>query len=936
MTNTVFRLESLGYQTDAVNAVAGVFKGAAPSSFGTNDCSLGWPQIEANLQDVAKSQQISDEHLHLTQPEQGQALDLCIEMETGTGKTLVYLRTIYKLHSEYGWSKFIIVVPSVAVREGVISTLRDFGTQLASQTKKLNFPIPYFEYDSSRLTQLRTFIDSPEPAIMVINSQAFVGQGKVISNEQNEAPLDGLTWLQALARCCPIVVMDEPQEGMDTEAALKAFDDMRPLAKLRYSATHKHARNCVYRLTPAQAYQQGLVKKIEVLTIAEQNAAGTLQLELVDGIAKAGQLPKAKLKLWYRNAAGELKHKTSPALGQGADLAEHTKNPSYAGFRIDVIEKPFGSEWAVKFSNGEQIVKGQTTGDQEGVFRQQLRWLIFRHFEKKQRLAKHHIKCLSLIFIDRVANYLGMGQDETPLIKRLFEEEYAAKVKELTGKALSAQDVQAVQGSYFAQTGQGRFTDNESAMSKNSAIYKRILTDKAGLLGYDDPVSGPIEFIFTHSALGVGWDNPNVFNIATLNHAQSESRKRQEIGRGLRICVNQSGQRVYDADDTPLGKEINLLTVVPNMSYQQFAQSYQQEIEEAYGHDAQAAAPMRHNKSGKLQKKVLKRRDDLFELQAFRQFWKNLARTTHYSVAFDENLIVQDVVPQVVQITIPEYGVNVMGMRLDITEDKKAEHAEIAGQYTGSANIKLKAHFAPQDWVQAIGKDSRLSQKAVLRILQAAFEDERCMAHFLRNPVLFAQQASAIIRHAEREHMLRGLSYWPTGEVLPLDTLQAVVETTADVARTPQRGLYDAQAIDSGKEKEFAEAADKDLHLMCLLKLPNGYSVPTPVGHYTPDFGLVYRQSGHQAMELGANQDYLQTEFFVVEVKATHDLNDTSALREEEIIKIRCAAEHFKALGFVTHLNGRVIHVQPSAQKQHYAAPHDDYDHFKQVDVNTR
>ena len=156
------------------------------------------------------------------------------------------------------------------------------------------------------------------------------------------------------------------------------------------------------------------------------------------------------------------------------------------------------------------------------------------------------------------------------------------------------------------------------------------------------------------------------------------------------------------------------------------------------------------------------------------------------------------------------------------------------------------------------------------------------------------------------------------------------------MARTPQRGLYDAQAIDSGKEKDFAEAADKDLHLMCLLKLPNGYSVPTPVGQYTPDFGLVYRQSGQQAMELGANQDNLQTEFFVVEVKATHDLNDTSALREEEIIKIRCAAEHFKALGFVTHLNGRVIHVQPSAQTQHCAAPHDDYDHFKQVDVNTR
>ena len=232
---------------------------------------------------MARSHQISDERLQLTQPAQGQPLDLCVEMETGTGKTLVYLRTLYRLHTAYGWSKFIIVVPSIAIRAGVMGTLADFGLQLA-QHNGLNHAIPAFEYDSSRLQQLKTFIDSPHPAIMVMNSQAFVGQGRIISNEENEAPLDGLTWLQALARCRPVVVMDEPQMGMDTEAALKAFDDMKPLAKLRYSATHAkgQARNCVYRLTPAQAYQRGLVKKIEVLTVAAQDAAGMVQLELVD------------------------------------------------------------------------------------------------------------------------------------------------------------------------------------------------------------------------------------------------------------------------------------------------------------------------------------------------------------------------------------------------------------------------------------------------------------------------------------------------------------------------------------------------------------------------------------------------------------------------------------------------------------------------------
>jgi len=265
MTTSTFQLESLSYQTGAVDAVVNVFDGTpAPAAHeqAGNRCHLLWAQLQDNLTKLTQRHGISDERLNLSPPEQGQPIDVCVEMETGTGKTLVYLRTLYRLHTRYGWNKFIIVVPTVAIRAGVMGTLADFGLQLAQQSG-LNHPIPAFEYDSSRLQQLKTFIDSPHPTIMVMNSQAFVGQGRVISSEENEAPLDGLTWLQALARCRPVVVMDEPQMGMGTAAALQAFADMRPLAKLRYSATHAkgQARNCVYRLTPAQAYQQGLVKK---------------------------------------------------------------------------------------------------------------------------------------------------------------------------------------------------------------------------------------------------------------------------------------------------------------------------------------------------------------------------------------------------------------------------------------------------------------------------------------------------------------------------------------------------------------------------------------------------------------------------------------------------------------------------------------------------
>ncbi len=928
-----FLLESLPYQTDAVEAVVGVFEGTsrpAAHEFTGNRCTLPWSQIRSNLQSIAQRHRISDERLNISAPEQGQQLDVCVEMETGTGKTLVYLRTLYRLHTAYGWNKFIIVVPTVAIRAGVIGTLVDFGAQLAQQNG-LNHPIPAFEYDSSRLPQLKQFIDSPTPAIMVINSQAFVGQGKIISNEENEAPLDGLTWLQALARCRPIVVMDEPQMGMDTEAARKAFDDMKPLAKLRYSATHAkgQAHNCVYRLTPAQAYEQGLVKKIEVLTIDEQGGAGTVQLELAETQARAGQQPKAKLKLWHRAANGNLSYKASKWLSANADLMEVTANRTYAGWRIDHIEKSLETgQWQVRFDNGHTLIQGRALGhDQEGIFRLQLRWLIQRHFEKKARLAPLGVKCLSLVFIDKVANYLASEAGELPLIKRLFEEEYTIKLQAITGQAPDAQQLQAAQGSYFAQTGQGAYTDSENSMSKNSAIYKRILTDKAGLLQLSDPV----EFIFSHSALGVGWDNPNVFNIATLNATQSNDRKRQELGRGLRICVNQLGQRVYDTPGTPLGQEINLLTVVPNMSYEAFAQGYQEEIEEAYGTEANAGATLRENRAGKPQKKTLRRRQDLFDSQAFKQFWNSMARTTRYSVGFDEDAIVHDVVPKLQKISVPIYSADITATRIGILEDTEAENPQVTTDYVGSTQAALKPRFAKQDWVQAIGQDSSLSQKAVLRILQEALANDHCAQQFVRNPVLFAQQASTLIRRAERDHMLRGLSYTPTGKALPLDTLQVVVETIKDIAHTPRHGLYDAQAIDSGVEKKFAEAADGDPQLLCLLKLPEGYVIPTPVGHYTPDFGLVFKEQGHRAMELGANLAAQEGEFFVVEIKGTHDLSDPKALTPEEVLKIECAARHFEALGFATTVHGRMVHVQP---QRLFAAPRDTYAHFKQADVN--
>jgi type III restriction enzyme len=335
---------------------------------------------------------------------------------------------------------------------------------------------------------------------------------------------------------------------------------------------------------------------------------------------------------------------------------------------------------------------------------------------------------------------------------------------------------------------------------------------------------------------------------------------------------------------------------------------------------------------GKVQKKVLIRRDDLFATKDFQQFWQSMARTTRYTVAFDEDQLVQELVPQLRGISVHGQSADITSMRIALLEDSQTENPQVTTSYMGSAQSPLKARFAPQDWVQALSQDSRLSQKAVCRLLQVALQDQKCANQFLLNPALFTQQACALINRAEREHMLRGLHYTPTGETLPLDTLKAVVETVKEVAHTPERGLYKQQAIDSGQEKKFAESADKDLQLLCLLKLPTDYYILTPVGRYTPDFGLVFQQSGHHAMELNAQPLDKQVSFFVVEVKATHEINDTKALTEEEVLKIECAARHFQALGFATHIHGRTVHVQP----QHlYAAPRDTYEYFKKTDVNT-
>ncbi len=869
-----FQLEQLEYQRKAIDAAVRIFQGQQPNTFDLsyvdeiqmNNCNLSPDEIAANVRAVAAENGVADAAMSLS-PD----ADYCIEMETGTGKTLVYLRTIYELHQKIGFTKFIIIVPSVAIREGVVATFDMFKDQLAAL---YGFTPTFFEYDSKKLNLLKHFIGDTRPQIMVMTLQSFAADDRIINQTERDDSFQDQSYLAALGRCRPILFMDEPQEGMDTENSVARLKNLNPLACFRYSATHKVLKNLLYRLTPGDSYRQSLVKKIEILNVAERNDEATLKIELADVRIGVGD-PKVKLKAWKKKANGKFDFTTTNWLSARTNLGEVTGNVSYRDYTIDRIVggKLAGGVWRVSFTNGTEIVQGARAGDSSGIFREQLHWFIRRHFERKAELAAREIKPLALCFIDRVANYT----DPEGIIRRIFREEYPKIVRELQQREATPEEIEAVQGSYFAQGASGEYTDNESAMLRNKEMFDRILRDKETLLSFSEP----IEFIFSHSALGVGWDNPNVFTIATLNNSYSEIKKRQEIGRGLRICRNQAGQRVHDADDTPEGKEINVLTVIPNESYETFLAQYQAEIIEQYG-SADAGGQLRHRPKGKPRPKIVRRKKAAFESAAFKEFWKRLSRRTDYTVKFDENEVIERAAAALEKIDIREYRADITLTRMD-----SLDADDVSGTKQAHDEKTLEAVFSPLDVVEELSEQTSLSHTTVFRIINKLTTLDR----IARNPPQWIQEAAQRIRFFERDEMLRALQYTPTGEAVPLDILLESFPTFQPTEPTPQRGVYDHAICDSETvEKPFARAADANAEVVCFLKLPADYKIPTPIGDYEPDWGIVMKRTN---LRTGTADDY----YFVVETKGTNELNDQRALTEDERYKILCAQKHFAALG---------------------------------------
>ena len=889
-----FRLENPQHQITAIQSVVDIFRGMERNTYDNahnedihmNVCSLSRQQIQDNIQSIIHENGVSDTQAFLVNEN-----DACIEMETGTGKTLTYLQTAYELFRQYGLSKFIVLVPSVPIRQGVIDTFENFKEQLSD---KYDVTPNVFVYDSSKISLLHDFITSDNLQIMVLTMASFNSENNILNQVDREDMFNNLPHLESLAQTHPIILMDEPQEGMDTDNSKQWIAKLQPLFKLRYSATHAVKKNVLYQLTPAESYRLGLVKKLEVLTVSESNDEATLKLEISQVQSTATQV-KVKLKLWKLNKSkGRFEFKESGLLKKDDNLADKSGNESYRDYTIRRIYKSMTDrKWHVVFENGAEIIEGSSSANKEQVWALQLEWLIRRHFENQNRLQPQGIKNLSLIFIDRVANYMS---PERPIIKQLFEQKYRQVYAEFNdGKQPADSDVLAAQGFYFAKTTQGEYTDKEDACRKNKEIFDEILHNKQRLLSFESP----IEFIFSHSALGVGWDNPNVFGIATLNESYSENKKRQEIGRGLRICVNQSGERVYDNDETPEEEQINQLTIVPNETYETFARSYQQEYEEQFGAGANIPKPKHTHKGKRLNRVTFKLKKDESFMSVFRRFWNVVARKTTYRIHMDEDELIRRSIESLNEIQINDYILEVQSMRItDISDLNNAE-------YYGSESYTGRARFNPHDLVEEISEKTGLCYTSVLKIVAGISNQDQ----YIKNPSVFMEQAVFKIRQIQLDELVRCIEYSPIGETYDFDFKDFRKDGCENWVDTPNHGVWDKTLYDSILEKEFAKEADKitNTEVLCFLKFPSWYKIPTPIGNYEPDFGVVL----HKRLLSSPDED--KEYYFVVEIKGTNDINDTRALTPHEIGRIKCAVKHFKSLGI----------------EAYYKAPIKEYDTFK-------
>lgn len=896
----------LAYQAQAVEAILGVFEGqeitqttftvtskpvfnvrgqgdllqtAAASEYGIGNRLM---LLEDELLNNVRRVQLQN-GLKQTSKLDKKALNFTVEMETGTGKTYVYLRSIFELHLRYGFTKFIIVVPSIAIKEGVYKSLQITNTHFKDLYQNIRYD--YFIYDSQKREQVRSFATSDYVQIMLINIDAF---RKSFSDPDKETKanlihraddrLNGQRPIEFIRDTCPIVIIDEPQSVDRTDKAKEAIASLNPLCTLRYSATHVDKHQMLYKLDAIDAFEQKLVKQIEVKSLNVQDGHNKAYLKLLSVDNRKSPIT-ATLELDALQKGGGVK-RISKKLKAGADLLEVSGGRDlYDGYIINDIVCTPDSEYIDFTSKPDILSLGQAIGDvdEDARKRLQIRQTIEKHLERELLLNPMGIKVLSLFFIDRVANYRSYdaaGHVVPGKYAQWFEAEYRAliakpKYRSLFGEIDPTAEVSKVHDGYFSADKRKkgdpdsliRFKDSSGTTAEDESTYNLIMKEKEKLLSFDSK----LRFIFSHSALREGWDNPNVFQICTLNETASTLKKRQEIGRGLRLAVNQQGERIQ-------GFTVNTLTVMANESYEAFAYQLQREYEQDAGIRFDVKKHIKNADTGQ----TVKLNKQVYLSPEFTALWDRIKHQTTYRVNFTpENLI---------DTCANKLGEMIVGKtRFESIEAKlHIDRSEIAGTdvKTQTYVYDLRDYTLP-DIVTYLQDATNLTRRSVIDILQRSGR----LKDFKSNPQKFIEQATAIIQQAMRLALVDGIKYHKIGdehfyaqELFESAELRGYLNDNMQAAA---KCVYEHVVYDSDVEASFALGMEQSEDVKLYAKLPGWFKIDTPLGTYNPDWAVLVEQDGKERL------------YFVVETKGTL-LSD--ALRPVEDGKIKCGRAHFAAM----------------------------------------
>ena len=965
--------ENLEYQLEAIKSITDIFSGqeisktvftvekannpqlsiiANENDLGTGNKLLLYP--EEILENLNKIQ--TRNGLPKTKVSSKNEYNFSVEMETGTGKTYVYLRTIIELNKKYGLKKFVIVVPSLAIKEGVYKTLQITEEHFKSLYE--NTPYDYFIYDSKKINMIRNFAVNDSIQILIINIDSFNKDINIINRERDQA--NGYKPIDYISQCNPIVIVDEPQ-NMESDKAKNAIKELNPLCTLRYSATHKEIYNPVYKLDSISAYEKKLVKQIEVATVGVTQNLNTEYIKVISIKASKNGIT-AKIELDIKNRSGVSRKEIS--IKHGDVLSEKAKRDIYDGYIVNEItyNEVEPSKSFIDFGK-VKLTLGQVNGGQDPILikRLQIRKTIQEHFEKQLALKSKGIKVLSLFFIDKVANY-RIYDSETGEAKKgkyalIFEEEYNSLIQ--SGKYQGVGDVSKVHDGYFSidkkKTKSGveysEFKDTKGNTNADDDTFTKIMKDKEKLLSFNEPLA----FIFSHSALKEGWDNPNVFQICTLNETTSEMKKIQEIGRGLRIAVNQDGERVR-------GFDVNTLTVMANESYEHFVESLQKEMEKeknikfgvvedsifvniVIDYENEKEILLGYEKSKKIfqdlinrdyidedgnakdklkkdldegnlelaeefkgikeiiieklkltigklvvknanEKKKITLNKKVFLSDEFKELWDKVKYKTMYQVNFEvEKLIDKCIINLDEEVYIPFEKFLYDKKRLAITKGGIGEQKS----YEIEENIEVYRNYKLPDIITYLQNETNLTRKSIVKILTKS----KTLNSFKKNPQLYLEQASDIIKRTMKLFIVDGIKYEKIGDAEYYSQelfeqneifgyLKDEMSRQGNMVET-EKTPYSSIVIDSEIERKFAEGLEKNGNIKVYTKLPDWFKIPTPLGNYNPDWAILVE-------ELNQNKEKL---YFVVETKGT---TSEAGRRDLENLKINCGKKHFEAL----------------------------------------